>query len=241
MTSDRVERVVDGDTIVLSSLGKTRLIGMNTPETVAPAQRRGAPPDCYGPEASAKTKQLLPVGTAVNIELDKEPQDKFGRSLAYVYVAKDGAFVNGDLVKSGFARAKAYPPNVRYKAQFSALEAEAKAEGRGLWGSCADAKPTSGKGFDPQRATASAPAAAKPVQQPKTPAERKQKEAVARETEFPPAALDNPGDVKNCADFRSYAEAREWYDRYFPRFGDVAKLDGNGDGIPCNGLYDKVK
>ena len=30
---DRVERVVDGDTLVLSELGRVRMIGMNTPET----------------------------------------------------------------------------------------------------------------------------------------------------------------------------------------------------------------
>ena len=46
LLSDRVERVVDGDTVVLKILGRSRLIGMNTPETVAPAQRSGAPPQC---------------------------------------------------------------------------------------------------------------------------------------------------------------------------------------------------
>ena len=51
--------VVDGDTLVLDNLGRVRLIGMNTPEVVAPAQRQGAPPQCYGPEASAATKALL--------------------------------------------------------------------------------------------------------------------------------------------------------------------------------------
>ena len=44
------------------------------------------------------------------------------------------------------------------------------------------------------------------------------------------------GDVKNCSDFATYAEAKSYYDTYFPRFGDVAKLDGDGDGVPCEGL-----
>jgi len=27
-----------------------------------------------------------------------------------------------------------------------------------------------------------------------------------------------------------------WFDTYYPLFGDVAKLDGNGDGLPCETL-----
>ena len=91
---DRVERVVDGDTLVLSELGRVRMIGMNTPETVAPAQRQGAPPQCFGPEASAATKALLPVGTVVRLETDTEPQDRYGRALVYVYREPDDSFIN---------------------------------------------------------------------------------------------------------------------------------------------------
>ena len=87
-----------------------------------------------------------------------EPQDRFGRSLVYLY--RDGAFINGELVGDGFARAKAYPPNVRFKAELKQLETKAKAERRGLWGACADAQPAAGTGFDPNRPAASASAAA---------------------------------------------------------------------------------
>ena len=48
--------------------------------------------------------------------------------------------------------------------------------------------------------------------------------------------LPNPGDTKNCSDFKDYKEAKAWYDKYFPSYGDVAKLDGNKDGIPCESL-----
>ena len=71
--------------------------------------------------------------------------------MAYLYLERVNTFINGDLVKDGYARAKAYPPNVRYKAQFAALEAEARANRRGLWGSCDDAKAMPGKGFEPKR------------------------------------------------------------------------------------------
>ncbi len=51
-----------------------------------------------------------------------------------------------------------------------------------------------------------------------------------------PAGPANPGDSKNCGDFSSHAEAQAWFDTYFPRFGDIAGLDSDGDGIACEGL-----
>ena len=48
-----------------------------------------------------------------------------------------------------------------------------------------------------------------------------------------PRIPPNPGDTKNCSDFRTLAEAQAWYDTYFPHYGDVAKLDRNNDGIVC--------
>ena len=46
----------------------------------------------------------------------------------------------------------------------------------------------------------------------------------------------NPGNTKNCSDFATYAEAKTWFERYFPAYGDVAKLDADGDGEPCESL-----
>lgn len=50
------------------------------------------------------------------------------------------------------------------------------------------------------------------------------------------AAPPNPGDSKNCGDFATYAEAKAWFDTYFPFYGDIAKLDADGDGEPCESL-----
>ena len=47
---------------------------------------------------------------------------------------------------------------------------------------------------------------------------------------------DNPGDIKNCSDFETYQEAKTWFDTYFPYYGDVAGLDGDGDEEPCESL-----
>lgn len=221
---DRVERVVDGDTIITKSAGSVRLIGMNTPETVAPAQKQGAPPQCYGPEASAATKRLLPVGTAVRLESDQEETDKYGRRLAYVFREPDDAFINAQLVQEGFARVRSYKPNTRYEALLKEYQADAQKSSRGLWGACAMANAPASEtppaataaARPPPRSTASSPATVSTTPQ-----------------------LANPGDTKNCADFASYAEAKAWFDTYVGMYGDVAKLDGNGDGIPCESLLSK--
>jgi Excalibur calcium-binding domain len=59
----------------------------------------------------------------------------------------------------------------------------------------------------------------------------------------PPASLPatqggpaDPGDTKNCSDFASYSQAKAWFDTYFARYGDVAGLDADHDGIPCESL-----
>jgi hypothetical protein len=46
----------------------------------------------------------------------------------------------------------------------------------------------------------------------------------------------NPGDMKGCSDFKTYEEALQWFERYMPYYGDVARLDRDGDGVPCPGL-----
>ena len=48
--------------------------------------------------------------------------------------------------------------------------------------------------------------------------------------------LANPGNTKNCSDFSTYTEAKTWFDTYFPHYGDVAGLDGDGDEEPCESL-----
>ncbi|CAJ1368742.1 unnamed protein product [Effrenium voratum] len=99
---------------------------MNTPETVAPRQKQGAPPDCYGPEASALTKKLLPPGTKVRLELDEEQVDKYGRQLVYLYRSQDQLFINAELLRQGAARRYRVPPNVKNDPAFVQLEKRCK-------------------------------------------------------------------------------------------------------------------
>jgi len=127
-----IERVVDGDTIVVRGGERVRLIGMDTPETVDPRK----PVQCFGEAASRRTKQLLPVGTAVRLVYDVDRYDRYGRTLAYVYRASDGLFVNASLVQDGYAFAYTVPPNVAHADEFVALQQDARREGRGLWTKC---------------------------------------------------------------------------------------------------------
>ena len=51
-----------------------------------------------------------------------------------------------------------------------------------------------------------------------------------------PAKPANPGDGVNCSSFTSHAAAQAWFDTYYPYYGDVARLDNDGDGIACETL-----
>ncbi|MBM3156888.1 MAG: thermonuclease family protein [Chloroflexi bacterium] len=119
----RVVRVIDGDTIEIAGGERVRYIGIDTPETYPQVEP-------YGAEAKAKNIELV-EGKLVTLERDVSYTDKYDRLLRYVYV--DGLFVNGELVRLGYAEAVPYPPDTRYQWQLELLEAEAKAAARGIW------------------------------------------------------------------------------------------------------------
>jgi micrococcal nuclease len=131
-----VQYVVDGDTVDLLIEGeevRVRLIGVNTPESVD----RNKPVQCFAKEASKYTASLLPVGTEVRLERDVEPRDDYGRLLAYVYRASDGALINLELVRNGYAQPLTIPPNVAYSDLFVEAARVAESNDVGLWSACA--------------------------------------------------------------------------------------------------------
>lgn len=121
-----VVRVVDGDTLVLDGNEKIRLIGVDTPETVHPHK----PVEYFGKEASAFTHTLC-EGKKVRLEYDVAAQDKYGRSLAYVYL-EDGTFVNAELIQQGYGFAYTRFP-FRYLEAFRGYERQARESRRGMW------------------------------------------------------------------------------------------------------------
>jgi len=135
-----VTRVVDGDTLVLETGERVRLIGIDTPEMHASnklnrdAQRTNQDVTTIqklGRRSYEFTKNLV-EGKRVSLEFDVEKYDKYDRLLAYVFL-KDGTFVNAEIVKQGYASLMTYPPNVKYADLFVKLYQEARENKRGLW------------------------------------------------------------------------------------------------------------
>ena len=122
-----VERIIDGDTIVLKGGERVRYIGIDTPEM--------NPEEPFAKEAT-ELNAILVEGWEVRLEYDNERLDRYGRTLAYVYVMVWDleVFVNEYLVQVGYAKVATYPPNVRYRARFEAAEKMAQERKRGVWG-----------------------------------------------------------------------------------------------------------
>ncbi|HDB7757218.1 TPA: thermonuclease family protein [Staphylococcus aureus] len=125
-----VQRVVDGDTFIANQNGKeikVRLIGVDTPETVKPNK----PVQPYGKEASNYSKKTL-TNQDVYLEYDKEKQDRYGRTLAYVWLSKDRMY-NKELVEKGLAREKYFSPNGKYRNVFIEAQNKAKQQKLNIW------------------------------------------------------------------------------------------------------------
>ena len=91
----KVERIVDGDTIVLNNETIVRYVGITSPETNEPFEK----------EATEANRKLV-EGKEVNLEYDNYKADKFGRILAYLII--DGKNVSIELAKLGMAQVVVY-------------------------------------------------------------------------------------------------------------------------------------
>ncbi|MBI3289910.1 thermonuclease family protein [Candidatus Microgenomates bacterium] len=116
----RVTRIVDGDTIDLSTGQRLRYIGIDTPESG----------DCFGGEATMKNRELV-LDREVRLEKDVSETDRYKRLLRYVW--EGDLMINEELVRTGYAKASTYPPDVKYADRFVVAEREARENKRGLW------------------------------------------------------------------------------------------------------------
>ena len=132
-TSATVERVIDGDTIVLTTGEKIRYLLVDAPETT------NGHDDCYGSNAAQFNTDLV-LNKQITLAYDVQCTDMYGRLLAYVSV--DGTEVNTLMVQRGYACVLHIPPDgdSRYD-EFKAYQADAKAASRGLWGACTPLPP----------------------------------------------------------------------------------------------------
>jgi micrococcal nuclease len=212
VTEATVANLVDGDTLDVEIDGDevtVRLIGMNTPETVAPNE----PVGCFGPEASDRTGAMLPVGRTVWLEADVTDTDRFDRLLRHVWVTEgdepDGAaFLSGEvLVREGYAQISTFPPDVKYVERFEAAQDAAVATNAGLWAACDDSEGEDG---------------AEPTTRP---------QGVTTETPVPDPTAEPAAElITDCSAFSSFDEAQSYY-----AVNPAAQpnLDPNADGRAC--------
>jgi endonuclease YncB( thermonuclease family) len=133
----RVVHIADGDTLDVVDNTNTkyriRLVGADTPETVKP----NTPVEPYGPEASAFTKQMIAAsGNKVRIAFDGDQIDKYGRTLAFVYLQlpQGEVCLNELLVREGLARALLqYRFSKEAKQRLQQCENEAKQARKNIW------------------------------------------------------------------------------------------------------------
>ena len=124
-----VERVVDGDTIVLADGRRVRLVQIDAPEV---AER-----ECYSRGSTAALRRLLPDGVRVELQADPalDDVDRYGRLLRYV--RRGGTNVNLTLVRNGAAAPYFFDGDRgRYAGEFLDAAREARHAERGLWRAC---------------------------------------------------------------------------------------------------------
>src|SRR5438093_10350335 len=74
-----VTRVLDGDTVDVAGLGRVRLLGIDAPEIGGPFER----PAPFAVEARDELQALV-LRRWARFECDGDPEDTYGRRLAYV-------------------------------------------------------------------------------------------------------------------------------------------------------------
>jgi len=125
-----VARIIDGDTVELSNGQKIRYIGIDTPE-LAKGEKQD---QCFAQEAKKINKKLV-EGKKVIIKTDENDMDRFGRTLAYVFL--DDLFVNQYLLQQGVGKYQQDTINIKYQTDLATATDEAHEQKIGLWQECA--------------------------------------------------------------------------------------------------------
>jgi micrococcal nuclease len=131
-TVARIDHVADGDTVDLTNGQRVRLVQIDTPEVYFGME-------CYGLQASATTKRLLPPGTLVRLLVEPKTDrvDQYGRLLRYVIRVRDRLNVNVHLVAVGAAAPYFYlGRRGRFARRFDLLARRARTRHLGIWRAC---------------------------------------------------------------------------------------------------------
>ena len=125
-----VTTIVDGDTILLADGRAVRLYGIQAPKLAL-----GRKNFTDWPLADAARERLAALigGQSVRLLPSTTPQDRHGRILADVFGA-NGAWLQGEMVMAGMARAYSFADNRSTAAELLRREGIARAQKRGIWG-----------------------------------------------------------------------------------------------------------
>ncbi len=136
-----VVRIIDAETVQLDDGREVRLVGALAPR--APDMSANASP--WPPEQRSEAAlHALVLGQSVELAFGAERQDRYGRLLAHLFLHRDGArrWVQGELLRSGNARAYGLPGNYACMRELLAHERVARNARNGLWSNAAyDAQP----------------------------------------------------------------------------------------------------
>ncbi len=124
----KLAQVVSGQSLEVLGMGnqpnlisQVRLLGIDAPDL----QQRP-----WGDTAKERLQALI-KGDSVTLEFDIEGQDKFGRTLAYVW--QDKLLLNEQLVKEGQALFVGRSPNHKYDQRLERAQQWARIMGLGIW------------------------------------------------------------------------------------------------------------
>ncbi len=121
-----VAKVLDGDTIETNFGAQIRYIGINSPEMGEP----------FFGEALELNESLV-LDKNVGLEFDIKNLDRYGRTLAYVFVGEE--LINLEMARNGLAVVQTIQPNVKYQDAIVAAQREARDKCLGIWvGLCKD-------------------------------------------------------------------------------------------------------
>jgi endonuclease YncB( thermonuclease family) len=262
-SNDKVERIVDANTIQLKKMGTVRLSDVRMPSVSSGSAFQFS--SCYNKSPSYKIRQLLPKKTSVRVAVTNSNNNNNNNNIPQVVIIRnnDSLIINEELVKTGYAIVKktqssssSSSSSVSVSQQqrhlldlesLTALQEQAQTQGIGIFTECeSENNNDSTTPSSDSSSSSSFTAIFEPL-------ERSVetiygidggKQQIRDETilinnqKLSINPKNNPGGIiKGCSDFNTYEQALKWYEYYYKYYGyDVAKLDRNNDGIPCPGL-----
>ncbi|HSR55467.1 MAG TPA: thermonuclease family protein [Alphaproteobacteria bacterium] len=125
-----VARIVDGDTLVLEDGREVRLVGIQAPKL--PLGRPNFRKWPLADEAKGTLADLA-MGRSLGLLYGGARKDRHGRVLAHLVRTGDRLWIQGAMLRAGFARVYSFADNRAAVEEMLALERAARKAKRGIW------------------------------------------------------------------------------------------------------------